>query len=57
MSLTGPRLKLNLEPMAHCVHHALLHMAPKWSSHRTIRAGQDFVRAKFYFPHAFANGY
>jgi len=39
MCLTGPRLKLNLEPMAHCTRHALLHMAPKWSSHRTTRAG------------------
>jgi len=28
------------EPTAHSARHALLHMAPKWSSHRTTRAGQ-----------------
>jgi len=40
-ALPGPWLELNLEPMAHSVRHALLHMAPKWSSHRTTRAGLD----------------
>jgi len=39
-ALPGPRLELNLEPTAHSARHALLHMAPKWSSHRTTRAGQ-----------------
>jgi len=38
--LTGPRLGLNSEPAAHCARHALLHMAPKWSSHWTTQAGQ-----------------
>ena len=39
MRLTGPQLELNLEPTAHCARHALLHMAPKWSGHRTTWAG------------------
>jgi len=34
---------LNLEPAAHSAHHALLHMAPKWSSHRITRAGLVFL--------------
>ena len=38
-ALPRPRLELNLEPTAHSVRHTLLHMAPKWSSHRTTRAG------------------
>jgi len=39
-SVNGPsRLELNLEPTAHTARHALLHMASKWSSHRTTRAG------------------
>jgi len=37
--LTGLRLELNLEPTAHCARHTLLHMAPKWSSYWTTRAG------------------
>jgi len=38
MRLTpGLRLELNLEPTAHSARHPLLHMAPKWSSHRTGR--------------------
>ena len=37
--LPGPRLELNLEPTAQSARHALLHMTPKWSSHRTTRAG------------------
>jgi len=35
MRLTGPWLELNLEPTV----RALLHMAPKLSSHWTTRAG------------------
>ena len=35
----GPRLELNLEPAVHSARHALLHMAPKWSSHQTTWAG------------------
>jgi len=33
----------------HSTRHALLHMAPKWSSHRTIQAGQIgfFLLLKF----------
>jgi len=42
MRLTGPRLELNLEQTAHCARHALLHMAPKCSSHRTTRAGRQW---------------
>jgi len=38
-ALPGPRLQLNLEPTAHSARHALLHMASKWSSHWTTRAG------------------
>jgi len=34
----GPRLGLNSGPAAHSERHALLHMAPKWSSHWTTRA-------------------
>jgi len=37
--LTGPWLGLNSRPAAHCARHALLHMAPKWSSHWTTREG------------------
>jgi len=36
-NLPGLRLELNLEPTAHSARHALLHVAPKWSSHRTTR--------------------
>jgi len=43
MRLTGPRLELNLEPTAHSARHALLHMALKWSSHRTTRAGLNLT--------------
>jgi len=39
MRLTGPRLGYELGPVAHCARHALLHMAPKWSSHQTTWAG------------------
>jgi len=42
-ALPGPRLELNLEPTAHSARHAVLHMAPKWSSHRTTRAGHTIV--------------
>ena len=38
MRLTWPQLELNLEPAEHSTCHALLHMASKWSSHRTMRA-------------------
>jgi len=38
-ALHGPRLELNLEPTEHSARHALLHVAPKWSSHWTTRAG------------------
>jgi len=37
--LTRLWLELNLDPTAHCVRHALLHTAPKWSSHWTTQAG------------------
>jgi len=39
-ALPGPWLELNLEPTEHSARHALLHMALKWSSHRTTQAGQ-----------------
>jgi len=48
MRLTGPRLELNRKPTAHCARHALLHMAPKWSSHRTTRAGLLHSRCGHY---------
>ena len=38
---------MNLEPAEHSARETLLHMAPKWSSHRTTRAGlatQLFVK-------------
>jgi len=44
-----PRLELNLEPTAHSARHALLHMASRWSSHRTTWAGVtpfNYVRQK-----------
>ena len=37
-ALPGPRLELNLEPAEHSARHTLLHIASKWSSHRTMRA-------------------
>jgi len=42
-TLPRPRLQLNLEPTAHSAHNDLLHMASKWSSHRTTRAGLSII--------------
>jgi len=39
-ALPEPQLELNLEPTAHSARHALLHTAPKWSSHQTTWAGR-----------------
>jgi len=37
--VAGSRLGLNSGPAAHCARHALLDMAPNWSSHWTTWAG------------------
>ena len=37
--LTGPWLRLNSGPVAHCALHTLLQLAPKWLDHWTTRAG------------------
>jgi len=41
--------ELNLEPTANSARHALLHMASKWSSHRTTRAGRALPMSMFTF--------
>ena len=41
-ALPRPQLELNLEPTVHSARHALLHMAPKWSSQRTTWAGLTY---------------
>jgi len=46
--LTGLRLRLNSGPAAHCMCHAVLHMAPKWSSHWTIWAGYVGFTFKYF---------